>query len=323
MFYEDSTIQLNAKTKARIDNPMTNKPPTNSTEQNVAVDVYMLAYNVEPYIAQAIEGVLAQQTSFPVRLFIGEDCSTDRTPAICQAYAERYPDRIVFLPAERNMGITANTARMLPYCTAKYMAICDGDDAWIDPLKLRKQVSFLEEHPDYGLSYSDVEVILETEARVEPPDYAAIRQYYAEGEVFTNLLKGNFINNSTAVVRRKLLQNFHIEPSRDYTISDYLLWLHIAARAKVHFLPERTTAYRWHGNNTTQLQERALQNRRKCHAVLADILLDFDQQNQRSLSREEKAVIFRKTLSALYRTPSLALRKRLKLLPLLVRYFPA
>ncbi|MCS7037703.1 MAG: glycosyltransferase [Saprospiraceae bacterium] len=288
----------------------------------VAVHVYMLAYNSERYIAQAIEGVLAQQTDFMVKLFVGEDCSKDSTPEICRAYAEKYPDRVVFLPAERNMGITANTARMLSYCTAKYMAICDGDDVWIDPQKLQKQVDFLESHSDYGASYSDVEIISETGEPIVAAEYEALREFYGEGDVFVRLLTGNFINNSTAVVRRSLLHDFYIDPSRDYTISDYFLWLHVAARAKVHFLPERTTAYRWHGMNASRSAERIRQNQRKYQCVLGQILLDFDRHNRRSLRREEKAVIFRKTLSALYRTPSVALRQRLQLLPLLFRYFP-
>ncbi len=289
---------------------------------DLAVHVYMLAYNVEPYIAQAIEGVLEQHTDFPVTLFIGEDCSKDQTPAICRAYAEKYPQRVVFLPAEKNLGITANTARMLPYCTAKYMAICDGDDAWIDSLKLQKQVSFLEEHPDYGVSYTDVLVISETGAPFEMPDYEALRACYAQHNVFARLLMGNFINNSTTVVRRALLDDFYIDPSRSYSICDYFMWLHVAARAKVHFLPEQTTAYRWHTANVSQSEEKARNNQRKYQSILGDILLDFDRHHCHTLDRSEKAVIFRKTLSALYRAPAAALKQRWRLLPLLFRYFP-
>lgn len=290
---------------------------------DVAVHVYMLAYNVAPYVAQAIEGVLGQRTTFPVTLFIGEDCSTDETPAVCRSYAEKYPGRVIFLPAKQNMGITANTARMLGYCTAKYMAICDGDDVWIDPLKLQKQVMFLEEHPDYGLSYSDVQLISEIGAPVGAPEYEALRTFYAQGEVFTRLLKGNFINNSTAVVRRSLIMDFHINPDRRYTISDYFMWLHVSARAKVHFLPEQTTAYRWHCGNVTQSEEKARNNRLWYQSILGDILLDFARQNRgKALGRAERVVLFRKTLSALYRSTSEPWRQRRRLLPLLLRYFP-
>ncbi len=288
---------------------------------DVAVHVYMLAYNLESYVAQAIEGVLAQRTDFPVKLLIGEDCSTDSTPDICRSYAEKYPERVVFLPAERNMGIAANTARMLAHCTAKYVAVCDGDDVWVDPFKLQKQVTFLEEHPEYGVSYSDVQIVSE-QGTLMKVAYESFRECYAEGEVFTQLLKGNFINNSTAVVRRELLRDFHIDPSRDYFICDYFLWLHVAARAKVHFLPEQTTLYRWHATNISQLQDWIKRNQKKYRAVLGDILLDFDHQHHQPLERQKKAVVFRKTLSALYRAPMGQLRQRLHLLPLLVRYFP-
>ncbi len=288
----------------------------------VAVHVSMLAYNVEPYIAEAIEGVLAQKTDFPVTLYIGEDCSTDGTPEICRKYAAKYPGRIVFLPAERNLGITANTARILSHCTAKYLAICDGDDMWTDPLKLHKQVAFLEQHPDYGLSYSDVIVVSTADDSIAPPDYTSLRACYAQGNVFAQLLQGNFINNSTAVIRRALLRDFYIDPSRHYTICDYFMWLHVAARARVHFLPEQTTVYRWHYTNTTRSEERARQNRRKYQSILADILLDFSRQPGYALSVEEKRVLFRKTLSALYRAPRTALAQRWQLLPLLWHYFP-
>lgn len=289
---------------------------------DVAVHVFMLAYNVEPYLAQAIEGVLAQQTDFPVQLFIGEDCSTDSTPAIARAYADKYPERIAFLPSERNLGITANTARMLPYCTAKYLAVCDGDDAWIDPLKLQKQVDFLEAHPEYGVSYSDVKVISESGVPLDAPDYSSLRENYAEGDIFTQLLLGNFINNSTAVVRRDLLRDFHIDPERSYSICDYFMWLHVAARAKVHFLPEQTTAYRWHMTNVTQSAEKARNNQKKYQSILGDVLLDFARQNRRPLSPSQKTILFRKTLSALYRAPRARLWQRLHLLPLLFRYLP-
>lgn len=96
----------------------------------------MTTYNHAPYIARAIESVLAQRTSFAVELLLGEDCSSDSTPDICRSYAARYPDRIRLVTSEHNVGMRANYRRTIEACRGRYVAICDGDDWWCDPEKL-------------------------------------------------------------------------------------------------------------------------------------------------------------------------------------------
>lgn len=99
----------------------------------------MTTYNHAPYIARAIESVLAQRTSFAVKLLLGEDCSSDSTPDICRSYAARYPDRIRLVTSEHNVGMRANYRRTIEACRGRYVAICDGDDWWCDPEKLERQ----------------------------------------------------------------------------------------------------------------------------------------------------------------------------------------
>lgn len=103
------------------------------------------------YIASCIEGVLTQETEYPFEYIIGEDCSTDGTRDIVLEYARRYPEKIRVLTADRNVGMRANGLRCLRASRGKYIAVCEGDDCWTDPLKLQKQVAFLEAHPDYAL----------------------------------------------------------------------------------------------------------------------------------------------------------------------------
>lgn len=109
----------------------------------------MITYNHELYIAQAIEGVVMQKTNFRIELIIGEDCSTDSTRKICEDYAIKYPEIIRLLPSVQNLGMSQNGIRTLQECKGKYIALLDGDDYWTDPLKLQKQVDFLEENEDY------------------------------------------------------------------------------------------------------------------------------------------------------------------------------
>ena len=104
----------------------------------------MTAYNHAPYIGRAIEGVLSQRTTFAVELVLSDDCSPDGTGAICRDYAARYPDRIRLLTGDVNVGMRANYRRTIEACRGRYVAMCDGDDWWCDPLKLQRQVEALE-----------------------------------------------------------------------------------------------------------------------------------------------------------------------------------
>lgn len=94
-----------------------------------------------------------QQVNFPMEFIIAEDCSTDGTRAICEEYAKKYPDLIRLLPSEGNMGAVMNEQRAFEAARGKYIATCEGDDYWTDPLKLQKQVDFLESHSDYSVCF--------------------------------------------------------------------------------------------------------------------------------------------------------------------------
>lgn len=122
------------------------------------VSVRTSTYNHGKYIKYCIEGVLMQKTTFPFEFIIGEDCSTDETREIVFEYAKKYPDIIRVITADYNVGSKANGRRCIRACRGKYMAICEGDDYWIDPYKLQKQVDFLERHPDYSMCFHNAVV---------------------------------------------------------------------------------------------------------------------------------------------------------------------
>lgn len=283
-----------------------------------SVDVLMLAYNVAPFIEDAVAGVCAQRTDFPVRLIIAEDGSSDATPKLCERMATAYGDLILYLPGDGNKGIARRTLEALDHCTAEYVAICDSDDRWTDPDKLALQVAFLEAHPDHGLSYSDVNIVSRAGAPLLNDGYDVLRADYAQGRVFTRLLQGNFINNSTAVVRRDLLGSLRPDACRDELIGDHLRWLQVAMRTRVHFLDRRTTAYRQGGVTSADVQAR---NRRVMMTQLGGLLLEHDRCGAPA-SREEKRILARKALGVLAR-PGTPLRVKLALLLLLFRYLPA
>ncbi|MEI7903426.1 MAG: glycosyltransferase, partial [bacterium] len=119
------------------------------------VSVKMITYNHEPYIAQAIEGVLMQETDFPIELVIGEDCSTDRTREIVLEYQRRRPDVIRVVLWDKNVGAGRNSQELDELLRGEFIAFNEGDDYWVHPKKLQRQVSLLEKHPDCALCFSD------------------------------------------------------------------------------------------------------------------------------------------------------------------------
>lgn len=117
---------------------------------NITVSVCMIAYNQGSFIEESIKGILMQEADFPIRLVIGEDCSTDETSDICALYAKKHPDKIKLLKTNKNLGIQQNVFRTIEACQdATYIAFCEGDDVWTDINKLKYQVDFLERNEKF------------------------------------------------------------------------------------------------------------------------------------------------------------------------------
>jgi RimJ/RimL family protein N-acetyltransferase/glycosyltransferase involved in cell wall biosynthesis len=120
------------------------------------VSVFCMVYNQEQYISQAIEGFLMQKTNFTSVMVVGEDCSTDGSRYIILEYAKKYPGKFKLLLNDKNIGAHKNQEKVLKNCTGKYIAMCEGDDYWTDPLKLQKQVGFMEANAEYGICFHNV-----------------------------------------------------------------------------------------------------------------------------------------------------------------------
>ncbi|WP_372644064.1 glycosyltransferase [Ancylomarina sp.] len=126
------------------------------------VSINCITYNHGNYIAQALEGFLIQKTTFPIEIVICDDASTDNTASIIQEYVDKYPDLIIPLLQSKNQysqGLKPDFDIVMPRCQGKYVAHCEGDDYWIDPYKLQKQVDFMEANPEYSFIFNDCEIL--------------------------------------------------------------------------------------------------------------------------------------------------------------------
>lgn len=202
------------------------------------VSVCMIAYNHEPYIRQAIESILSQDVDFPIELVIGDDCSPDGTAAVCEEFARRDP-RVRLLARERNLGVMSNFTRTLLACSGEYVAVCEGDDYWTDPQKLRKQVQFLDTHPDHaGTTHQSVVIIDNVAVRSfkenVPPTLSTI-----------DLIGGRLFHTASVMFRRPVLDLFSQSPL--VLSCDRLLNFCISFVGKLHYSDECMCAYRLHG----------------------------------------------------------------------------
>lgn len=144
------------------------------------VSVCVITYNHENYIRQCLEGILMQQTSFPFEIIIGEDCSADNTRSIIRQIEQQHPGIVKPIYHSRNVGAARNHfEHCFTRIKGKYVAICDGDDYWTDPLKLQKQVDFLEHHPESVLCFHHVKQVDQHDRIIQQQEPASNPVFYA------------------------------------------------------------------------------------------------------------------------------------------------
>lgn len=209
------------------------------------LNIVMVTYNQENYVSQAIESVLMQITYFNYVLIISDDYSTDRTGIICQHYQKMYPDRIVLLTGDRNLGMATNYWRAFSNCTAKYIAILEGDDYYIDPRKLQEQVSILESNSEYGIVHSNYELLYEDGKKKIGHGFKQLKTL--QGDLFRSLIKQNSICPATSCFRRQLFADhvdFNYAVLNSLQTIDIFLWLALTYHSRVYYQNRITACYR-------------------------------------------------------------------------------
>lgn len=221
------------------------------------VSIGCLTYNHAPYIRQCIEGFLMQNTDFPFEIIINDDCSTDGTTEIIKEYEKQYPNLINAIYHSENQfskGVKGMFNKyVFPVAQGKYMAICEGDDYWTDPLKLQKQVDFLENHPDYTMCFHDVDIKAELGrdsydvfGKLEDKDYDAFE------DIVTWC-----VPTGSMLFKKEMTDK--IPSNSRFTMGDNVIVLSCGQYGRIRCIPKKMGVYRltssgWIGSQSAKIQ---------------------------------------------------------------------
>ena len=208
------------------------------------VSVKMITYNHGPYIGRAIECVLAQKTNFRFELVIGEDCSTDETRRIVASYAARFPDKIILITSEKNVGLHENIRRTDVACRGKYLAYCEGDDYWQRDDKLQMQVDYLERHPECSMVCSDYdEYDTKTKKRTRNYRSSTGQPVLTNPDIFDILSGKADVLTCTVLLRRETIRKVKeadpfLHQSGHFRMGDTQAWAEMSLWGKIHVFSE-------------------------------------------------------------------------------------
>jgi glycosyltransferase involved in cell wall biosynthesis len=225
-----------------------------SQTESLSVSILCLTYNHEQYIKQAIEGFLSQKTSFQFEIIIHDDASTDNTAGIIREYAKQYPKVIRPILQHDNLycreGFIGIMRTLLDLASGKYIAICEGDDYWHDPLKLQKQVDAIEADKNISLVTSDVDILHQKTGRLVKSVFHRTGNVPKPDEDITfDLLTRKYIFvTATFLMRlndfRRIIDECPYEFSDRWPFNDTQLMLECSRLGRINFIPESLATYR-------------------------------------------------------------------------------
>lgn len=242
----------------------------NPDSRELMVTIRCLVYNHEPYLRQCLDGFVMQQTNFRFEAIVHDDASTDDSAAIIREYAEKYPDIIKPIYQTENQYSKRNGSIrriMNEHTHGKYVAMCEGDDYWTDPLKLQKQVDFLESHPDFSMCSHRIYVYRQNSQRMEEDN----NRQYSEDFVYDLdhfVAREGWITQTLSLLYRRsaldLTEYCKYKKSKDVTLIYTLL-----KSGKGIMLKDLMGVYRVHKGGVWQGADKSIQIKSDLDVMLA------------------------------------------------------
>ena len=228
------------------------------------VSVLCTAYNHEDYIRDALEGFVSQKTNFDYEVIVHDDASTDRTAEIIAEYASRYPDIIKPIFQKENQysqHVNLYVQILLPSAKGQYIAMCEGDDYWIDENKLQLQIDFLDQHPEYSACvHNSYELDMQTRQKT-----------VMYGDTDCNIQTVQVLKDGNSAYYQTASLVFRKDAMADLpaflqdTFLDYKLAIYLTLKGSVRYLGKIMSVYRFGAANSFTMRNRKDQHAHACH----------------------------------------------------------
>lgn len=245
----------------------------------VKVSIVCNVFNHGKYIRDALEGFVSQQTDFPFEVLVHDDASTDNSASIIREYEDKYPEIIKPIYQTVNQysqRVPINVTFQIPRIRGKYVAVCEGDDYWTDPLKLQKQVDFLEANPEYTMCATST-VWLDMRTGEESFRCKTEKDRDVSLEEIILEKKGRIFQYATIMVKQEYFCQRQ-DWMRHFGVGDTPLAIYAATKGKVRMLADVTAVYRNHAEGSwTSRFGNDLQYKTKAFARMIDGLSRFNE----------------------------------------------
>ncbi|MCR5164831.1 MAG: glycosyltransferase [Thermoguttaceae bacterium] len=223
---------------------------------DVKLSICCITFNHAKFIRQTLDGFVMQKTNFPFEVLIHDDASTDGTADIIREYEAKFPDIIKPICQTENQwskGVSISKTFNFPRVQGEYVAMCEGDDYWTDPLKLQKQADFLDAHPDYTICFHPVRILWEKQPEREEifptPEMRGGRTVFAvEDLIQKNIIQTNSVLYRWVFPEKEPLDVF---PAGILPGDAFLHLIH-AKHGKIGFIDEVMAVYRRHEGGVWQ-----------------------------------------------------------------------
>ena len=238
------------------------------------VTILCITYNHKSYIRQCLEGFVMQKTNFRFEAIVHDDASTDGTVDIVREFAEKYPNIIKPMIEKENQyskGKTSFGRTMLEhYPPGKYIAECEGDDYWTDPLKLQKQVDFMEAHPEYSMVCNRTGLYSQKKMKLTGENSCYKRSQPVETKDII-LRGGLFISTCSILYRRAIGCAEYPDYMKNCHVGDYPLQIYAAMQGKVYYFNDMMSVYRVDNSTSWAGQRKTISLEKRISTVMSEV----------------------------------------------------
>ena len=207
------------------------------------VSIICTNFNKGDWVREAIDSFLNQKTNFGFEIIIIDDASTDHSYEIIQEYQNKFPEKVRTFRNEVNLGITRTWKKVCQEAKGQYIARCDSDDFWTDPLKLQKQVDLLDASTDSLWSNTEFDMV-DLDGNLIQKDAFASKALPLIDSYEEMLVMKGMTMASTWLVDTTLMQDVSAQISDTAADDTFELQLELFKRTKISFLSDSTTVYR-------------------------------------------------------------------------------